>query len=154
EELQQKSTAIKSLADGKRIWAELAESYSRAAKADAEAVKELKSLPADRADPVVVGFVAELAEYLTLQEDLLRKSADQCGQMAALFAAILADGDTLKEGGPKDRVYQKREADLNAEMKRLVENEGAAEKRRLYELMGKAKTTRATLSKKHVRSFP
>ena len=154
EELQRKGRAIQSLADGKRVWVEVAQSYHRAAGLNAESVKELRSLPTDRVDPAAVECVTELADFLALQGDLLRKSGDQCGEMAALFAAIDAEGDAFDCGSPKGKEYERREAELNAEMKRAVENEGAAEKQRLRDLAANAKTARATLAEKHGRDFP
>jgi hypothetical protein len=154
EELQRKGAAIKSLADGKRIWAELAQSYSQATEVNTEAVKELKSLPTDRADPAAVECVTELADFLTLQADLFRKSGDQCGEMAVLLATIHAEGDAFDWNSAKGKQYESQEADLNSKMKRTAENEGAVEKRRLSELAAKAKTLGNALAKKHGRDFP
>ena len=78
EELQRKAEEIKSLADGKRVWAELAQSYSLAAAVNTEAGKELKSLSKERVDPAAVEFITELADFLTLQAKLLRRSGVDC----------------------------------------------------------------------------
>ena len=154
EELQRKADAIRSLADGKRVWAELARSYSQAATENTEGVKELKSLPAERVDPVAAGCVGDLADFLALQADLLQKTGGECGEMAALFAEIHAAGDAFDWDGPRGKESARREADLTARMKQTVANEGAAEKRRLGELAAKAKTVGAALARKQGRDFP
>ena len=146
QELQQKAAAIQSMEDGKRVWAELAQSYARSAAVNAESVRELRSLPAGRVDPVAVECVAELANFLALQEDLYRKSAEQCGEMAALFAAILAEGDAFDWSSPEGKQYERQEAELTARMKHVVANEGAVEKRRLPELAEKARSARARMN--------
>jgi hypothetical protein len=153
EELQRRAEAIKSLSDGKRVWAELGRSYSHAAAVNAEAVKELESLPRDRVDPVAVECVTELADYLAPQGKLLRQSGEECAEMAALFAMIHAEGDAFDGDSPKSKEYERREADLSARMKQAVANEGPVQKRRLAELATKAKAAAAALAKKHGRQF-
>lgn len=153
-ELRRKAEAIKSLADGKRVWADLASSYSRAAAVNAEAVKELGLLPRDRVDPVAVACVTELADFLTLQGSNLRQSSEECAEMAALFAMIHAEGDAFDWNSPKGKEHERREDDLTARMKQRVANEGAVEKRRHAELATKAKAAGAALAKKHGRQFP
>jgi hypothetical protein len=154
EELQRRGEGIKSLADGKRVWAGLAQSYADGAAVNTEGAKELKSLPTERADPVAVERVNELADLLLVQADLMRKTGDECREMADLFAATLAEGDAFDPESPKGKEYDRREAALNAKMKQTVANEGAAEKQKLRELTTKAKATAATLAKKHGRAFP
>lgn len=154
DELQRKAEAIKSLADGKRIWAELAAEYSRAAEMNAEGVNELESLPRDRIDPVAVECVTELVLFLTLQGSLLRRSSEECAEMAALFAKIHAEGDAFDWGSPKGKEYDRQEAELTARRKQTVANEGSAEKRQLAELATKAKSAANALKKKHGRQFP
>lgn len=154
EELHREAQDIKSLADGERIWADLARSYSQAAAVNTEGVQELKSLPAGRVDPVAVGCVTELADFLALQADLLRKTGGECGAMVALFATIHAEGDAFDWNSAKGNEYDGREADLTAKMKQTVANEGAVEKRRLGELTTKAKALGADLAKRHGRDFP
>src|SRR5262245_56008226 len=51
DEFRRQAEAVKSPADGRRAWAELAEGYSRAAAANADGVRELRALPRDRVDP-------------------------------------------------------------------------------------------------------
>ena len=146
--------AIKSSADAERVWAEFALNYSQAASVSAEAVKELKSLPRDRVDPVVVECVTELAELFALQEILYRQSTEQCGEMAALYRMIHAEGDPFDSNSPKGKEYESRQADLMSRMEQTAMNDGAVEKRRLTELAAKAKTTAAALAEKHGREFP
>jgi hypothetical protein len=154
EELQRKAEAIKSLSDGKRVWGELGQSYSHAAAVNAEAAKELESLPRDRVDPVAVECVTELADYLAPQGKLLRQSGEVCAEMAALFAMIHAEGDAFDGDSPKGKEYERREADLSARMKQTAANEGAVQKRRFAELATKAKAAATALAKKHGRRFP
>lgn len=154
EELRRKAEAIKSLADGKRVWAELSQSYSRAAGVNAEAVKELESLPQGRVDPVAVGCVTELADFLTLQGHLLRQTGEECAEMAALFAIIHAEGEAFDWNSPKGKEYERREADLTARMKQTAVKEGAIEKRRLVELATKVQEGATALATKHGRQFP
>jgi hypothetical protein len=154
EELQRRGEAIKSLADGKRVWAELARSYSDAAGVSTDAVRELKSLPTERIDPLATECVLDLADFFVLEADLLRKTGAECEEMAALFAEIHAKGDAFDWDGPEGKESARREADLRARAKQTVANEGAAEKRRLGELAAKAKSTGAALARKHGRDFP
>src|SRR5262249_58406030 len=93
EGLERRVGAIESPADAERVWGELAADYSRSARMNAEAVRELKSLLPDRVDPAAVECVAELADFLAFQADLLRRSGEDCRDMAALLAMIRAEGD-------------------------------------------------------------
>ena len=145
---------MKSLADGKRGWSELAQSYDSAAGVNAEAVKELESLPRERVDPLAVECVTDLANFLTLQGNLLRQSGKECAEMATLFASIDAEGDAFNWDSPKGKEYERREADLTDRMKQTLANEGAVQKRQLDELATKAKEAAASLTKKHGRQFP
>jgi hypothetical protein len=154
EDFQHKAEAIKSLPDGKRVWAELGQSYSHAAAVNAGAVKELESLPRDRVDPVAVESVTALADYLAPQGKLLRQSGEECVEMAALFAMIHAEGDAFDGDSPKGREYERRESDLSARMKQTVANEGAVQQRRFADLATKARAAATALAKKHGRRFP
>jgi hypothetical protein len=154
DELRLEAKAIKSLADGKRAWAGLSRSYALAASVNTEAVRELGSLPRERVDPDAVACVTELADFLTFQVTLLKHSSEDCAAMAALFSAIHAEGDAFDWDGPKGKEYDRQEADLNAKMKKTVENEGAVQKRRFAELAMKAEAAATALAKKHGRQFP
>ncbi len=154
DELQRKAQDIKSLADGKRVWTELARSYSLAAAVNTDGVRELKAIPAGRADPLAVECVTELADFLTLRADLLRKTGEECSEMAALFATIHAEGDAFDWNSEKGKAYEKQENGLTAKMKQTAANEGAAEKQCLSELTTKSETCATTLTKKHGRDFP
>src|SRR5579884_2327180 len=138
-EVQRRAGTIKSSADAERVWAELAGEYSRSAEVNADAVRDLKSLPAERVDPVAVECVTELGDLLALRADLFQKSGEDCRDMAALFAMVRAEGEGFDWSGPKGKAYERREAVLTARMKETAANEGAAEKRRLAELAGKAR---------------
>jgi hypothetical protein len=154
EELQRQVQSIKSPADGKRVWAELAESYAHSATVNTEVAGELKSLPRDRVDPLALECVTELAEFLTLQADLLRQTGEGCGEYAALYATIHAEGEDFDCNSRKGAEYQSREAGLIAKMKQTEATEGAADKRRLAELSTKTKNAASALAKKHGRDFP
>ena len=142
------------MAEGKRVWAELAQSYSQAAEVKADAVKQLETLCPDKVDPIAVECVTELADFLTLQAKLLQQSAEDFAEMAALFAMIHAEGDKFEWDSPKGKEYQRREADVTSRMKQTAANEGAAEKRRLAELTIKTKNAATALAKKYSRDFP
>jgi hypothetical protein len=153
-DLQRQAEAINSLADGKRIWSELAQRYSRAAVTNAEGVKELEAIPQDRVDSLAVECVSELAGFLTLQGNLVRQIGEECAEMAALFARIQAEGDAFDWDSPKGKEHQRRESDLTARMKRTAANESAAEKRRFEELAKKVRAAATSLAKKYGRQFP
>jgi hypothetical protein len=152
EELRRQVQSIQSPADGKRVW--VAESYVHSATVNTEVAGELKSLPRDRADPLAVECVTELANFLTLQADLLRQTGEECGEYAALYATIHAEGEHFDWISHKGAEYQSREAGLIARMKQTAATEGAADKRRLAELSTKAKNAASTLARKHGRDFP
>jgi hypothetical protein len=153
DQLQLRANAIKSLADGKVAWSELARNYADAAATNAEAVKEIAGLPQERVDPDAAACVTGLASFLTFQGALLRKSSGECAEMAALFSSILAEGDGFDWDGPKGKEYARREDELKARMKATVDNEGAAQKRLFAELTTKAGAASA-LAKRHGRRFP
>jgi hypothetical protein len=141
-------------AEGSRLWAEVAASYSRATKANANAVHELESLPTARTDSIAVDCVTELREILVLQGEVLRKSGEQCADLSALLEAIQGEGATFDWESSKGKEYKDREAQILEHMKLTMENEGKLEKQRLYEFSVKVQTIRKTLSEKHSRVFP
>ena len=81
------------MADGKLAWSELARNYAHAAATNTEAVKEIAGLPHERVDPDAVACVTELADFLTFQAGLLKKSSGGVRREGALFSSILAERD-------------------------------------------------------------
>jgi hypothetical protein len=152
-ELQRKAKTGNPLAD-ERVWAELAKGYAQASMANTEAVQEIKSLPQDRVDSVAVECVTELADFLAWQANLLRQSAKQCDDMAALLAMFHAEGDAFDWNSPKGKEYERREAELTSRMTQTVSNEGAVQKQRIAELTTKTRNAATALARKHGRDFP
>lgn len=150
----QRAVNTQDAAEASRLWAEAAQAYVRAARANAEAIDQLRSLPTDRADPIAVECVKGLTELLALQEVVLRKSGDQCGDMAVLVAEVHTQGGTFDSKSPSGKAFEKWEANILASMKEILENEGVAEKQHLRNLSIKIQTARKTLSEKHDRGFP
>ncbi|WP_171472466.1 hypothetical protein [Frigoriglobus tundricola] len=121
---------------------------------NAEVARELKTLPQDRVDPVAVECVTQLADFLNLQEKLLRQSGEECREMATLFATIHAEGEAFDWDSPRGTKYERLEAALFAKMKQTAANEGAIDKRRLAELATRAKAASTALAQKYGRAFP
>ncbi len=154
EELRQRGETIKSLADGQRVWSQLAVEYSHMAEVYSEGTKELELLSTENIDPLAVECVTELVGYMILERDLMRKTHIDCSTMASLFGKIQAEGEEFDWNSPNGKEYGRQEDELTDKMKRTVANEGAASKQRLAELTIKVKKAAGILSNKHKRQFP